>query len=69
MILITPTDLKLAANDLPPSPQVFGKLSKLLRDPFTGLNDITDLVNTDAKTFLASKNIHVPCKGISSRDP
>jgi HD-like signal output (HDOD) protein len=48
MIPITPTDLKLAANDLPPSPQVFGKLGKLLRDPFTGLNDITDLVNTDA---------------------
>lgn len=48
MIPITPADLKSAANDLPPSPQVFGKLGKLLRDPSTGLNDITDLVNTDA---------------------
>lgn len=48
MILITPADLKRAANDLPPSPQVFGKLGKLLRDTSTGLDDITDLVNTDA---------------------
>ena len=45
---VTPDDLKVAASDLPPSPQVFGKLGKLLRDPNTGLNDITELVNTDA---------------------
>lgn len=45
---VTPGDLKVAASELPPSPQVFGKLGKLLRDPNTGLNDITELVNTDA---------------------
>ncbi|GEM_PF-4980341 len=40
--IVTPDDLKVAANELPPSPQVFGKLGKMLRDPNTGLNDITD---------------------------
>ncbi len=45
---ITPEDLKSAAQDLPPSPQVFGKLGKLLRDPGTDLSDIADLVNTDS---------------------
>lgn len=48
MIPISPSELKKAADALPPSPQVFGKLGKLLRDPSTGLNDITDLVNTDS---------------------
>lgn len=46
--IVTPDDLRSAASELPPSPQVFGKLGKLLRDPNTGLNDITELVNTDA---------------------
>jgi len=45
---VKPGDLRVAASELPPSPQVFGKLGKLLRDPNTGLNDITELVNTDA---------------------
>jgi HD-like signal output (HDOD) protein len=45
---ITPDDLKLAARELPPSPKVFGKLGKLLRNPNTSLTDITDLVHTDA---------------------
>ena len=45
---VAPDDLKVAASDLPPSPQVFRKLGKLLRDPNTRLNDITKLVNTDA---------------------
>ncbi len=48
MTPLSPSDLKKAADGLPPSPQVFGKLGKMLRDPFTGLNDITDLVNTDS---------------------
>ncbi len=46
--VITPDDLKLAAQELPPSPKVFGKLGKLLRNPNTSLTDITDLVHTDA---------------------
>lgn len=46
--VITPDDLKLAAQQLPPSPKVFGKLGKLLRNPNTSLADITDLVHTDA---------------------
>lgn len=46
--VINPDDLRIAANKLPPSPQVFGKLGKLLRDADTSLNDITDLVNTDS---------------------
>ncbi len=45
---ITPDDLKVAARELPPSPKVFGKLGKLLRNPNTSLTDITDLVHTDA---------------------
>lgn len=45
---ITTDDLKQAARELPPSPKVFGKLGKLLRDANTSLSDITDLVNTDA---------------------
>lgn len=45
---ITPDDLKSAAHELPPSPKVFGKLGKLLRNPNTSLTDITDLVHTDA---------------------
>ena len=45
---MSPADLKNAVNHLPPSPQVFGKLGKLLRDPSTGLNNITDWANTDA---------------------
>ena len=45
---VTPDDLKVAGSELPPSPQVFGKRGKLLRDPNTGLNDILELVNTDA---------------------
>ena len=45
---VTPDNLKFAASDLPSSPRVFGKLGKLLPDPKTGLNDITELVNTDA---------------------
>ena len=48
MTPISPSELKKAADSLPPSPQVFGKLGKLLRDPTTGLFDITELVNTDS---------------------
>jgi HD-like signal output (HDOD) protein len=48
MNTISPADLKRAAETLPSSPRIFGKLSKLLRDPSTDLNDITDLVNADS---------------------
>ncbi len=48
MSAISPDNLKNVAAALPPSPQVFGKLGKLLRDPGTDLSDITDLVNTDS---------------------
>lgn len=48
MNTISPIDLKQAATQLPPSPRIFGKLSKLLRDPETDLKDIIDLVNADS---------------------
>ncbi len=48
MTAISPADLKEAANQLPPSPQIFGKLGKMLRDTNTDLGDITELVNSDA---------------------
>lgn len=48
MNTISPANLKNAATQLPPSPRIFGKLSKLLRDSGTDLSDITDLVNADS---------------------
>ncbi|MDQ8180065.1 HDOD domain-containing protein [Pelagicoccus sp. SDUM812005] len=48
MNTISPAELKEAAKLLPSSPRIFGKLSKLLRDPSTDLSDITDLVNADS---------------------
>ncbi|MEM9158208.1 MAG: HDOD domain-containing protein [Verrucomicrobiota bacterium] len=48
MNTIPPAALKQAAKELPPSPQIFGKLGSLLKDPDTGLDDITELVNTDS---------------------
>ncbi len=48
MNTISPAELKEAAKLLPSSPRIFSKLSKLLRDPATDLNDITDLVNADS---------------------
>ncbi len=48
MNTLEPAKLKEAAKLLPPSPQIFGKLSKLLKDTNTGLGDITELVNTDS---------------------
>ncbi|EDY83063.1 HDOD domain family [Verrucomicrobiia bacterium DG1235] len=48
MNTISPADLKNAAQQLPPSPRIFGKLSKLLRDSGTDLSDITELVNADS---------------------
>lgn len=48
MNTISPIDLKSAAQQLPPSPRIFGKLGRLLKDPETDLNDITNLVNADS---------------------
>lgn len=48
MNTISPLDLKNAAQQLPPSPRIFGKLGKLLKDPEIGLSDITELVNADS---------------------
>lgn len=45
---ISPQDLKNAAQELPPSPRIFGKLGKLMKDPNTDMNDITELVNADS---------------------
>lgn len=48
MNTISPGDLKKAAQEIPPSPRVFGRLGKLLKDPNTELEDITELVNADS---------------------
>ena len=48
MNTISIPDLKKAAQKLPPSPRIFGKLGRLLKDPDTGMVEITDLVNTDS---------------------
>ncbi len=48
MYSISPLELKAAAQKLPPSPQIFGKLSKMLKDRNTGMSDIVKLVNTDS---------------------
>lgn len=48
MNTISPIDLKNAARQLPPSPRIFGKLGKMLRDTNTGIEDITELVNADS---------------------
>jgi len=48
MNTISIQDLKEAAKTLPPSPRIFGKLGRLLKDPDTGLIEITSLVNTDS---------------------
>ncbi|MDQ8184475.1 HDOD domain-containing protein [Pelagicoccus sp. SDUM812002] len=48
MNTISPAELKEAAQQLPSSPRIFGKLNKLLRDPSTDLTDITELVNADS---------------------
>ncbi len=48
MNTISPQDLKNAARQLPPSPRIFGKLGKLLKDLNTGMDDITELVNADS---------------------
>ena len=48
MNTIPPAALKQAAKELPPSPQIFGKLGSLLKHPDTDLVDITELVNTDS---------------------
>jgi len=48
MNTISPINLKKAAKDLPPSPQIFGKLGKMFKNPDTGLDDITGLVNSDS---------------------
>ncbi len=48
MYQITPLELKAAAQKLPPSPEIFSKLGKMLKDRNTGVSDITKLVNSDA---------------------
>lgn len=48
MNTITPEELEEAAKLLPSSPRVFGKLSQMLRNSDTELNDITELVNADS---------------------
>ncbi len=45
---ISPKELEAAAQKLPTSPRIFGKLSELMRDPNTELADITELVNADS---------------------
>jgi len=54
---ISPLELKAAASKLPPSPQIFGKLSKMLKDRNTGMEDIVELVNTD--TSLTAKVLKI----------
>lgn len=48
MNTISIQDLKKAAQKLPPSPRIFGKLGRLLNDPDTGMVEITSLVNADS---------------------
>ena len=48
MYTITPLELKAAAQKLPPSPRIFGKIGRLLRNRNTGIKDIATLVNTDS---------------------
>ncbi|MCH6258966.1 HDOD domain-containing protein [Puniceicoccaceae bacterium K14] len=52
MNTISPIDLKKAASKLPSSPQIFSKLSQLMKDPDASLDDITDLVNTDSSLTI-----------------
>ncbi|MDQ8188288.1 HDOD domain-containing protein [Pelagicoccus sp. SDUM812002] len=44
---ISNLELKAAAQKLPPSPQIFAKLNKLLKDRNTSSKSIVNLVNTD----------------------
>lgn len=48
MNTISPIELKKAATQLPPSPRIFGKLGKMLKNPNTDLDTITELVNADS---------------------
>ena len=57
MYSISSLELKAAAQKLPPSPQIFGKLSKMLKDRNTGMEDIVELVNTD--TALTAKVLKI----------
>ncbi|MBD5782328.1 HDOD domain-containing protein [Pelagicoccus sp. NFK12] len=45
---ISQLELKAAAQKLPPSPQIFAKLTRLLKDRNTVSKDIVELVKTDA---------------------
>ncbi|MBK1877583.1 HDOD domain-containing protein [Pelagicoccus mobilis] len=54
---ITQLELKAAAQKLPPSPQIFGKLTKLLKERDTGTADIVELVKTD--TSLTAKVLKI----------
>lgn len=54
---ISQLELKAAAQKLPPSPQIFGKLTKMLKDRDTGTKDIVKLVKTD--TSLTAKVLKI----------
>lgn len=49
--------LKAAAQNLPPSPQIFAKLTKMLKDRNTRSKDIVDVVKTD--TSLTAKVLKI----------
>ncbi len=54
---ISQLELKAAAQKLPPSPQIFGKLTKMLKDRNTGTKDIVELVKSD--TSLTAKVLKI----------
>lgn len=54
---ISKLELKAAAQKLPPSPQIFGKLTKMLKNRDTGTKDIVELVKTD--TSLTAKVLKI----------
>ena len=54
---VSDLELKAAARTLPPSPQIFGKLSRLLKKPETDVPEISNLVNTDGS--LAGQVIRI----------
>lgn len=54
---ISKLELKAAAQKLPPSPQIFGKLTRLLKDRDTRTPDIVELVKTD--TSLTAKVLKI----------
>lgn len=54
---ISQLELKAAAQKLPPSPQIFAKLTKMLKDRNTRTKDIVELVKSD--TALTAKVLKI----------